>query len=464
MMMPNLLLQRTSIKCKTRINKDHLKRRLDLWDDGKIDDLISEAREIQLRLPSQSKKPKSVEDLSRTFASLMMQGKIQHALRLLQKEYNNGILPLNTNTMNELSNKHPYAQPKYAEMLLNGPIKRVSRVIYDQIDSVSIRKSAMKTKGSAGPLLLDADEWRRILGTTIFGSDAEDLRQSLAELTKILCTEEISDPDSLNPLLACRLIPLDKFSGLRPIGVGEVLRRILGKTVMSLLKPGVQESAGYTQLCPGHEGGCEVGVHAMMYIFGDDATEGVLQVDAENAFNWLNRAVMIHNVKILCPEISNYVYNSYCQPARLFVTGGKEIQSMEGTTQGDPIAMPIYGISIIPLLNSLKEISDEDMKQQAYADDLTGAGPITSLRKWWDNVVKVGPFLGYYPKASKSWLIVKLEYLEIANLLFEGTNFNITTEGRRHLGAVIGSGAYKEEYLSGNVNGWIEELNELTFD
>ena len=70
--------------------------------------------------------------------------------------------------------------------------------------------------------------------------------------------------------------------------------------------------------------------------------------------------------------------------------------------------------------------------------------------------------MGYYPKASKSWLIVKLEYLEIANLLFEGTNVNITTEGRRHLGAVIGSDAYKEEYLSGKVNVWIEEIIELT--
>ena len=92
---------------------------------------------------------------------------------------------------------------------------------------------------------------------------------------------------------------------------------------MSLLKSDVQKSAAYTQLCAGHEGGCEVGVYAMMDIFGDGATEGVLKVDAENAFNSLNRKVMIHDVKILCPELSNYVYNSYCQPARLFVNGGK---------------------------------------------------------------------------------------------------------------------------------------------
>ena len=36
--------------------------------------------------------------------------------------------------------------------------------------------------------------------------------------------------------MACRLIPLDKKPGLRPIGVGEVLRRIAGKAVMMLFK------------------------------------------------------------------------------------------------------------------------------------------------------------------------------------------------------------------------------------
>ena len=58
---------------------------------------------------------------------------------------------------------------------------------------------------------------------------------------------------------------------------------------MSLLKSEVQENAGYTELCFVNEGGCEVGVHAMMDIFGDDTTEGVLEVDSENAFNLLNR-------------------------------------------------------------------------------------------------------------------------------------------------------------------------------
>jgi hypothetical protein len=43
---------------------------------------------------------------------------------------------------------------------------------------------------------------------------------------------------------ACRLIPLDKNPGVRPIRVGEVLRRIVGKAILSVIKPEIVSSAG----------------------------------------------------------------------------------------------------------------------------------------------------------------------------------------------------------------------------
>ena len=43
-----------------------------------------------------------------------------------------------------------------------------------------------------------------------------------------------------------------------------------------------------------------------------------------------------------------------CTSARLFVQGGKEITSSEGTTQGDSFATPMYAIGVTPLLNNIK--------------------------------------------------------------------------------------------------------------
>ena len=58
-----------------------------------------------------------------------------------------------------------------------------------------------------------------------------DLWKPIARLERCLCVTELEEPNSIMALMACRLIPLDKDPGLRPIAVGEVLRRIIGKAV-----------------------------------------------------------------------------------------------------------------------------------------------------------------------------------------------------------------------------------------
>ena len=83
--------------------------------------------------------------------------------------------------------------------------------------------------------------------------------------------------------MACRLIPLDKNPGLRPIGIGEVLRRIVGKAVTYVLRPEMRDAAGGLQLCIGHEGGVEAGIHSMRQIYEEEETQGIIQVDANNA-------------------------------------------------------------------------------------------------------------------------------------------------------------------------------------
>ena len=71
------------------------------------------------------------------------------------------------------------------------------------------------------------------------------------------------------------------------------------------------------------------------------------------------------------------------------------IWSEEGATQGDPIAMTLYALATIPLINRLA--STPDVKQVWYADDASAAGHITSLRRWWENLRSSGPGITQTP-------------------------------------------------------------------
>ena len=148
-----------------------------------------------------------------------------------------------------------------------------------------------------------------------------------------LCTVYV-DPTSLSALLSCKLIALDKNPGVRPIGVGEVLRRIIGRAVAQHLKPVIINAAGPLQLAAGQQGGAEAAVHWMRHFFNDDSTQAVLLADARNAFNVLKRHTALVNLRYLCPALSIFAINFYRSPDRLFLSDGTILLSSEGTTQG----------------------------------------------------------------------------------------------------------------------------------
>ena len=102
-------------------------------------------------------------------------------------------------------------------------------------------------------------------------------------------------------MTANKLIPLDKNPVLRPIGVGEVLRRISGKVVMMLCKKNVTKAAGSLQLSAGQDADAAAAIHAIRYIFADGDTDAVLLTDAESAFNSICRKLMLRNSKFTCP-------------------------------------------------------------------------------------------------------------------------------------------------------------------
>ena len=93
-------------------------------------------------------------------------------------------------------------------------------VYFDRITGSLIRLIALHVDGAAGPSNLDAHGWRHIC-SSYHGASA-DICNALASLARRLCTDYV-DPAGLTAFTACRLIALDKYPGVRPIGVGEVV-------------------------------------------------------------------------------------------------------------------------------------------------------------------------------------------------------------------------------------------------
>ena len=63
----------------------------------------------------------------------------------------------------------------------------------------------------------------------------------------------------------------------------------------------IQEAAGPLQVASGLKGGAEAAIHGMKLKFECEATDAILLVDAENAFNNLNRKAALQNIQQLCP-------------------------------------------------------------------------------------------------------------------------------------------------------------------
>ena len=143
-----------------------------------------------------------------------------------------GVLPLSDDVMAQLREEHPSAQEVRLGSLLFGPVQDVPDSIYQQKNGEMVWNAAVQTKCSGSPSRVDANGFRRILASKSYKKSVTDVCAAIAAMTRRLCTEFIN-PLGIEAILANRITSLDKGEGtVRPIGVGEVIRRIMGKCVM----------------------------------------------------------------------------------------------------------------------------------------------------------------------------------------------------------------------------------------
>ena len=465
-----ILLQKPHAASKCQDHIKALDRRLKSWREGDVEELMREGRAIQhaLSLRFRGRTPDCHDDdgyIAKTFAKLVFEGKIHSAIRYLSENQRGGVLSLdelvdsqkqNSPTVRQaLYDKHPCARDIAREALVNTSAPPVHPVRYESLTGATIRAAALRTNGAAGPSGLDGVGWRRLCCS--FHRDSKDLCDAVAAFARRICSTYV-DPEGLTAFVACRLIPLNKNPGVRPIGVCEVVRRIVGKAILTVVKHDILQAAGPLQLCAGQNGGCEAAVHAMNKVFQEPSTDAVILVDASNAFNNINRRIALFNIQRICPAIATVLINCYRGNAPLFVDN-EVIFSKEGTTQGDPLAMAFFGLASVPLI---KAIAVETTIQTWFADDAASGGRLRCLIKWWCNLNHLGPMYGYFPNAEKTYLVVKPDKFDEARTVFRDTGINICQSGRRYLGGTVGSDSFATEFISNNVARWVSEIEHLT--
>ena len=170
-----------------------------------------------------------------------------------------------------------------------------------------------------------------------------------------MIANEIISWRKIKALFSCRLIALDKQPGVRPIRLGETLRRLLGKAVAELTGDDLAYAFGSEQLAYGVSCGIEGSIHGLRELFEKKSSNGfgLLLLDGKKAFNSTNRSFALLNARTLRSRASTFLYNSYQECSKLVLSNTDVfIRSKEGTTQGDPLSMLFYGVALLPLIKN----------------------------------------------------------------------------------------------------------------
>ena len=91
---------------------------------------------------------------------------------------------------------------------------------------------------------------------------------------------------------------------------------------------------------------------------------GSALIDARNGFNELNCYLMLWNVAHLWNRGSRFGFNCYRHWVRCLVRTHTDdppimIHSKEGITQGNCLAMSVYGVALMPLASKMSEAIPE---------------------------------------------------------------------------------------------------------
>ena len=193
--------------------------------------------------------------------------------------------------------------------------------------------------------------------------------------------------------------------------------------------------------------------------------EVLLLVDAANRFNNMSRYGMLWTVKHRYSKLARFAFNCYRHDIRLVCRRpGMEaliLLSKEGVTQGDPLAMALYSIALLPLAEILREACTEVL-QPWYKYDAAMQVLAVSVAKCFKVLIKYGPQFGYFPEPDKSFAICPLATEAAAKAIFEAEGLPVKfCRCHRYVGGYVGSTAMQDRWVEPMVDKWVVGIKAL---
>ena len=177
---------------------------------------------------------------------------------------------------------------------------------------------------------------------------------------------------------------------LRPIAVGETLRRLVSKIAMR--SPHVLEAINHlmpTQLGVGVPGAAETIPMALQnWVTSHAGDRGwlAMQVDLTNALNTIESLAILTEITARDPALCDWASFCYNEHSLLF-SGGLPIRSEQGVQQGDPLGPLFFSLAWQKVVESLPIDLSLNLW---YLDDghLVGSPSVSKKFTFWPSEMK----------------------------------------------------------------------------
>ena len=342
-----LMLPRCVLGTPPRSGRKHVKAsaaytldRLHRWQQGERMSLW-ESRGRLLGGAGRSKPP-TVDEQRALATALAREGFDRKACNALLSE---GLCPQTAATTQALQALQPVpTTPKLAAQPL-------APVLVPDAVARALRSFSADT--AAGPSGLRVQHLREACAS----GSSEALLQQLCGVVGLLAQGQACA--AVAPCLAgASLVALPKPNGgVRPIAVGEILRRLTAKCLMEAVRDEARQHFAPVQLGAATAGGAEAAVHTARAWHERNAGHTgkiLVKLDFKNAFNLVSRQAVLDSAALRFPARTRWVIWCYKQPSELHF-GQTHLLSAGGVQQGDPLGPLLFASALHPLALELSQ-------------------------------------------------------------------------------------------------------------